>query len=126
MRLLLDTHVFLWWRMGGGKLGPATRDLISNADQVFVSAASAWECAIKEGLGKLKLPAPFSLGVTDSGFDGLPIQLEHGEKTKMLPFHHRDPFDRMLLAQAICEELTLVTADKQLTVYGGNQHWAFG
>ncbi len=117
MRLLLDTHVFLWWRAGGGRLDPAAVERISTANQVFVSAASAWECAIKARLGKLTLPGPFGEGVDDSGFDRLSVTVEHAEFVETLPDHHRDPFDRLLVAQALCESLLFLTADDQIGAY---------
>lgn len=115
--LLLDTHVFLWWREASPRLGPKAREAIAGADGVFVSAASAWEAAIKQGLGRLKLPDRFEAGVEDSGFEKLPVTFAHAERAGALPPHHRDPFDRMLLAQAIEENLLLVTHDSVLEPY---------
>jgi len=117
MTLLLDTHVMLWWRANDKSLGPVVRDAISTADAVFVSAASAWEVAIKIAVGRLKLPASFEKGVEASGFERLPITFAHAERAASLPLHHRDPFDRMLIAQAQTEGLTLVTRDRNLTAY---------
>ncbi len=117
MRLLLDTRVFLWWRGGGRRIGPVATDRITNARQVYVSAASAWECAIKVRLGKLTLPGPFGEGVDHSGFDRLPVTIEHAEGTGDLPGHHRDPFDRLLVSQANCEGLVFVTADDMVMKY---------
>ena len=98
-RLLLDTHVFLWWRAESSRIAQGTRTAIAGAEAVFVSAASAWEAAIKSALGKLELPEPFSKGVRDSGFEQLVIRMSHAEATGELPQHHRDPFDRILVAQ---------------------------
>ena len=122
-RLLLDTHVFLWWKLDDPRLGAPARDLIATADLVFVSAASAWEAAIKAGLGKLALAADFASGVAESGFGRLPIGFEHAAETRQLPYHHRDPFDRMLMAQARVERLTLVTHDRQFEPYDVALFW---
>ncbi|WP_256091666.1 type II toxin-antitoxin system VapC family toxin [Candidatus Thiosymbion oneisti] len=121
--LLLDTHVFLWWKLDDTRLRKAVRDNIANAELVFVSAASAWEAAIKVRLGKLDLDADFATGVTDSGFERLAIGFEHAAETKGLPLHHRNPFDRMLIAQARVEHLTLVTHDHQLEPYDVELLW---
>lgn len=115
--LLLDTHVVLWWRTDDGRLTESVRAAIAEAPAVFVSAASAWEVAIKIGLDKLRLPEPFAVGVEDSGFRMLPIHFAHAELASQLPHHHRDPFDRMLVAQAVHERLTLVSHDVALQEY---------
>ena len=115
--LLLDTHVLIWWRAEPGRLKTTARTAIAETDLVFVSAASAWEAALKISLGKLRLPEPFSTGVVDSGFEKLSITFEHAERAAALPQHHRDPFDRMLVAQAATENLTLVTHDRRLAAY---------
>src|SRR5262245_23955150 len=106
-RLLLDTHMFLWWRIDDARISERVRVAVMNAPVVYVSAASAWDAAIKAGLGKLTLPEPFEAGVLDSGFDRLLIGFRHAEELATLPPHHRDPFDRMLIAQARVEGLTL-------------------
>jgi PIN domain nuclease of toxin-antitoxin system len=116
-RLLLDTHVFLWWRGMPSKLSKEARTAIAEAEIVFVSAVSAWEAAIKASLGRLELPASVAEGVEDSGFERLPITFAHAERTALLPLHHRDPFDRMLVAQAKVEDLTLVTSDRVMRAY---------
>ncbi len=116
-RLLLDTHVFLWWKVDDARLNSAARAAIADADLVFVSAASAWEVAIKSRLGKLQLDADFAAGVSESGFERLPIGFEHAAESGRLQDHHRDPFDRMLVAQARVERLTLVTHDRQFEPY---------
>ena len=123
MRLLLDTHVFLWWR-SGRVMRPEAMDAIRTADDVFVSAVSAWEVAIKAALGKIRLGASFGDGVAQSGFVPLPISFIHAETAGELPPHHRDPFDRMLVAQARVERLTLVSGDQQLEPYGSAVIWA--
>lgn len=117
MRLLLDTHTVLWWRGDHGQLGRAARRAIAAADVVFVSSASAWEVAIKTSLGKLRLPGPFETGVHESGFTKLPITFAHTAAVGTLPPHHTDPFDRMLIAQAIVERCTVVTNDPKFELY---------
>ena len=117
MRLLLDTHVVLWWRLDAPDLPRPVRRAIASADQVFVSAASAWEVAIKTALGKLRLDEPFAAMVDDSAFDQLPVSFEHAARLQALPSHHADPFDRMLVAQARAEGLLLLTADDQVAQY---------
>ena len=123
-RILLDTHVFLWWRTNDGHLGVEVKGVISEADVVFVSAASAWEAQIKVSLGKLTIPEPISVGVQKSGFEQLPIYFEHTEVLGELEAHHNDPFDRLLIAQTISEGLTLVTHDRKLRLYGIDILWA--
>jgi PIN domain nuclease of toxin-antitoxin system len=116
-RLLLDTHVFLWWRADSRMLNRAVRKAIAEAEIVFVSAASAWEAAIKVALGRLEIPASIEAGVVESGFEKLPVGFSHAEAAGALPRHHADPFDRMLVAQAKIEGLTLVTHDRRLAPY---------
>ncbi|MFC1611472.1 type II toxin-antitoxin system VapC family toxin [Myxococcota bacterium] len=116
-RLLLDTHAFIWWRADAPELGADAREAIAVADIVMVSAASAWEAAIKQALGKLRLPDSLAAGVHDSGFVELPITFGHAEDAAALPQHHNDPFDRMLVAQARYERLTLVTHDRRIEPY---------
>ena len=124
MRLLLDTHVLLWWVGGSAKLPQAMRELIADPERtVFLSAASAWEIRIKQKLGKLDLPDEFDAAVDGTEFQWLPISRAHANATAALPLHHRDPFDRMLIAQAQCESLTLLTVDDRLTAYGKNILW---
>jgi PIN domain nuclease of toxin-antitoxin system len=115
--LLLDTHVFLWWRTNDPQLNADAREAIATAPIVFVSSASAWEAAIKVAMGRLTLPEPFGRGVDHSGFRRLAITFEHAEAAAALPRHHGDPFDRMLVAQAQLEECTLVTHDRALAPY---------
>lgn len=123
-RLLLDTHIFLWWRGEPSRLDSAVRSRIATADIVFVSVASAWEAGIKVSLGRLTLPDTMEAGVLASGFEKLLITFSHAERAASLPFHHRDPFDRMLVAQAQAEGLTLVTHDRFLEPYGIEILWA--
>lgn len=115
--LLLDTHVFLWWLEEHPRISQSLRTSIGSSSRVFVSAASAWEAGIKASLGKLRIPGSFEQGVEACGFEKLRIEFRHAERAGRLPPHHRDPFDRMLLAQAIEERLRLVTADKGLEPY---------
>ncbi len=118
MRLLLDTHALLWWLADEG-LSSQTRDAIADpANLVAVSAASAWEIAIKKALGKLTAPDDLEQQVQAGGFVPLPINLAHGIAAGQLARHHDDPFDRMLIAQAIAEGLTIVTRDKRFEDYG--------
>ncbi len=117
MRLLLDTHVFLWWRDDSRRLKTSARRAIAEAQIVFVSAATAWEAAIKAALGRLQIPDTVEAGVIDSGFEKLPIGFSHAESAARLLPHHADPFDRMLVAQAKAEGLTLVTHDRRLAPY---------
>jgi PIN domain nuclease of toxin-antitoxin system len=121
--LLLDTHVFLWWRTSPARLNASAREAIANTPVVFVSAASAWEANIKIQLGRLTLPEPFGHGVDHSGFQRLAISFEHAEAAAMLPRHHGDPFDRMLVAQAQLEGCTLVSHDQSLAPYGVSILW---
>ena len=118
-RLLLDTHVWLWWQADDARLGTRTRRLVQRASEVRFSAASAWEIAIKVAIGKLKLPKNADIGVelAESGFLELPVAIAHAEEVRSLPPLHRDPFDRLLVAQARVEGLTLVTADRALAAY---------
>jgi PIN domain nuclease of toxin-antitoxin system len=121
--LLLDTHIFLWWRIDAPELTEACRGVIAEADIVFVSAASAWEVAIKIALGKLEIPEPFETGVEASQFEKLRIGFRHAEEAGRLPPHHRDPFDRMLISQSRVEGLTLVTQDRRLEPYDASILW---
>ena len=124
MKLLLDTHIVLWWRQDSRRLGTAARRTIATADLVWVSAASGWEVAIKQALGKLTLADPFGTLVKDSAFDELPVTLRHAEQLRALPAHHNDPFDRILIAQAQAEGATLVTHDRRFKPYDVPVIWA--
>jgi PIN domain nuclease of toxin-antitoxin system len=110
VNLLLDTHVLIWWDEGR-RLAPEARRVIEEADTVYVSAASAWEVAIKIGLGRLRPTRTVEQAASESGFLELPVTFRHAERVVALPAHHRDPFDRLLIAQANIEELALVTRD---------------
>jgi PIN domain nuclease of toxin-antitoxin system len=117
VKLLLDTHVVLWWRLDSARLKRGAREAIATADLIWVSAASGWEVAIKQGLGKLQLADPFGSMVQGSEFDELPVTLRHAEQLATLPPDHADPFDRMLIAQAQVEGATLVTHDGRFRPY---------
>ncbi len=118
-RLLLDTHAFLWWISGNESLGVKCRAAIGDTEnQVFVSAASVWEMSIKQQLGKLNIPSDIEAIVERSGFEPLSIGLFHAQQAGSLVMHHRDPFDRMLIAQAQAEGLVLVTVDAVFPAYG--------
>jgi PIN domain nuclease of toxin-antitoxin system len=108
--LLLDTQVLIWWDEGR-RLAPEARRAIEEADAVYVSAATAWEVAIKIGLGRLRPTRTVEEATRESGFLELPVTFRHAERVAALPAHHRDPFDRLLVAQAEVEELTVVTRD---------------
>lgn len=118
MLLLLDTHVLLWWEENSRRLGPAARAAIRAADVVYVSAASAWEAEIKRAQGNLVFAGDFNDMIRANNFAELPVSVQHATALRALDTHHRDPFDRMLIAQASVEGCTLVTADQQLAVYG--------
>jgi PIN domain nuclease of toxin-antitoxin system len=117
VNVLLDTHVLIWWDEGR-RIAAEARLAIEAADAVFVSAASAWEVAIKTALGRLRPTRTVEEAASDSGFLELPVTCRHAERVTGLPPHHRDPFDRMLVAQAAVEELTLVTRDPVFDLYG--------
>lgn len=123
MSLLLDTHVVLWWLVDDPRLSDATRQLVQEEEAVFVSVVSAWEVAIKAGLGRLSLPASFAEGIVGAGFQPLPITFAHCEAVASLPPIHRDPFDRMLVAQARTEGLAIVTKDSAITAYDVSIRW---
>ncbi len=118
-RFLLDTHVFLWWLADAPELGSQTRARIAEpTNEVFVSAVTGWEIGIKKAMGKLVAPDNLDALVEDEGFSHLPISFFHGEQAGALPHHHKDPFDRMLVAQAQAEGLVLVTRDRVIPSYG--------
>lgn len=118
MRLLLDTHIFLWAVTDSVLLRPAARQWIESADEVFVSAASIWEVAIKTRLGKIDADADeLEAAIASSGFSELPVRAAHAKGVAKLPLHHADPFDRILVAQAMTEPMRLLTADAALAPY---------
>jgi PIN domain nuclease of toxin-antitoxin system len=115
--LLLDTRVLLWWRLDSRRLKRDVRNAVATADLVWVSAASGWEVAIKQRLGRLELADPFSTLVRGSGFEELMVTFAHAEQLTAMPLHHTDPFDRMLIAQALVEACTIVTHDRRFEPY---------
>ncbi|MFV0434835.1 MAG: type II toxin-antitoxin system VapC family toxin [Leucobacter sp.] len=118
MRLLLDTHVLLWWLADDPRLASRHRELISLGENlVYVSSISVAEISIKVSLGKLEAPAEIVDAVTAGGFEVLAFEARHAERLRGLPWHHRDPFDRMLVAQAQVEDLTLLSADARVREY---------
>ena len=118
MRLLLDTHVFLWCVRDDRQLGKVARSTIANATEVYVSSASVWEATIKKALGKLDVDIDALVrAITGSGFIELPITARHAAAVARLPDVHHDPFDRILIAQALSEPLRFLTADSILKRY---------
>jgi PIN domain nuclease of toxin-antitoxin system len=124
VKLLLDTHAALWWLSGDERFGAQAEAHLTDAgNQVLLSAAVVWEIAIKRALGKLDAPRELAPVLLGAGALPLPISLEHADRAGALPPHHRDPFDRMLLAQAIVEQAVLVSGDEALRPYGVPQVW---
>ena len=127
-RLLLDTHAFLWWLAGDERLSPAAREAIgAESDPIFVSAASIREIATKHRLGKLPgasaIVGDLAGVIEGQGFVGLPIAIRHGQAAGALPGPHRDPFDRMLIAQAMLDDLVLVSNERAFGAYGVKRLW---
>ncbi len=119
MNLLLDTHIYLWWLIDSPALPKQGHQMIEDADQVFVSAVSFWEAGIKWRAGKLPVsPEIMAEGMIQNGLIALPVNLAHTLQLSQLPDHHRDPFDRMLVAQAMAEPMFLLTSDRALAAYG--------
>lgn len=118
MKLLLDTHVVVWWVRDDRRLKREALEAIKTADVVWVSAATAMEVAIKESLRRLRVNEPLRATVASDGFMELPVTFQHAAALAGLPFHHTDPFDRMLVAQARVEGATIVTHDRALEPYG--------
>ncbi len=128
MRLLLDTHAFLWFVLNDPQLSTAARTAISDPKNgVFVSPATFWEVAIRVSIGKYTVHGPledfFQRAIKDNDFEVLPIEARHAARVAALPFHHKDPFDRMLIAQALVEGLTLVSIEAAFAAYGVNRLW---
>lgn len=126
MSVLLDTQAFLWWVSDDGRLSRRARTTIA-ADRCYLSSASCWEMAIKASLGKLEIPRPIARFLQEqievNGFSLLPISLEHASGVAELPFHHRDPFDRLIAAQALDGELAVVSSDPIFKRYGVKRIW---
>lgn len=128
MRLLLDTHAFLWFVGGSSKLSGAARKLIEDpANERFLSVASLWEMAIKASLGRLKLALPFTElvqgEVLGNAMQPLAIQPAHLDELAKLPFHHRDPFDRLIVAQGLTEDMIIISKDKAFESYPVKLLW---
>ena len=118
MKLLLDTQIYLWFLADSPKLSSKAKLLIADAEEVFISSASIWEAAIKIGLGRLEVSVDDLIqGIEASGFSELPITARQAGTVATLPSHHRDPFDRLLIAQALYEPLRFLTADVSLPPY---------
>ena len=129
VKLLLDTHAFLWWVFADRKLSRAARTAIEDdaENDIFVSAASAWEIAIKYRIGKLPdariVADDIAAAIVAEGFNQLSVSVRHAQRAGNLNGHHRDPFDRMLIAQALTEDLTLVSNEKAFDAYGVSRLW---
>jgi PIN domain nuclease of toxin-antitoxin system len=124
MNYLLDTHVFLWMLSAPGRLSVNAQAVIQNPDRtVYVSAVTAVEIAIKRAIGKLEAPESLWTEIHERGLCELPLRYVHGEKMLSLPAHHSDPFDRMLIAQAEVENLTIITHDKKFGSYEAKVLW---
>ena len=128
MKLLLDTHALLWFIAGSSQLSATARNLIEDAaNEKYVSIASLWETAIKISIGKMTLAAPFDVlfphQLRVNGFELLPIKINHASAITTLPFHHRDPFDRILIAQAATEKMALVSIDAIFDDYSVTRLW---
>lgn len=128
MRLLLDTHALLWFVWNHPNLTAAARTLIGDPNNtILLSVASMWEIAIKVSIGKLSLADPYEVfmnqAIATTGLTVLPIEMRHAAELTTLPFHHRDPFDRMLVAQAVVEKTPLVSADSLLDADPVNRVW---
>jgi PIN domain nuclease of toxin-antitoxin system len=127
MKLLLDTHAFLWFIDDSPRLSAQAKALLESDVELLISAASLWEIAIKSSLGKLALSQPYETFIPQqlehNSIEILPIVLEHISAVATLPFHHRDPFDRLLLAQAMVEQLPVVSADTVFDMYAIERLW---
>ena len=118
MRLLLDTHILLWWLSQSKKLSVQSKKLTENSrNTIFVSAISIWEISLKQSQRKLRIPSSYIKTIKNEGLLALPITFDHALKVKNLPFHHKDPFDRLLIAQAMEEKLILISDDKYIKKY---------
>jgi PIN domain nuclease of toxin-antitoxin system len=117
-RFLLDSHILIWLDTGDARITPAVLRTLRRGEQRYLSAATAWELSLKQAAGKLRLRAPIGTMLKAFGLLELPVTIRHGDQAATLPMLHRDPFDRLLLAQALVENLVLVTADRKLAQYG--------
>ena len=124
MRLLLDTHVLLWWRGAAPALSPRARaEIADGGNEVLVSVATPWEITIKRSLGKLTFPDDLEQVIQEERFGLLAITFQHLRALDALPLLHRDPFDRLLLAQAMAEGVPIVSSDRKLAAYGAALIW---
>jgi PIN domain nuclease of toxin-antitoxin system len=117
LSLLLDTHILIWWLSQDASLSMTARKAITESDKVYVSAVSVWEIAVKRSLGKLQLRGDLEAHIASNNFSPLSVSVAHALAAGKLPYHHRDPFDRVLIAQANIESLTLITKDKHIGRY---------
>jgi len=123
-RLLVDTHVLLWWLTNDSNLSNTARTEIADPEnEPLVSIASLWEIAIKRSLGKLSAPDDLPDRISNEGFAWLALAPHHAWEVRQLPMHHRDPFDRLLIAQAVIERIPVVTADPRFQPYGVDIRW---
>jgi PIN domain nuclease of toxin-antitoxin system len=116
-RYLLDSHILVWLDSGNDRLKPPVLEMLRRADQRYLSAVTAWELGLKQAAGKLRLRTPISAMLEAFRLVELSVAIRHGDRAALLPLHHRDPFDRMLVAQALVEDLILVTGDEELAQY---------
>ena len=128
MKALLDTHAFLWWISDDPRLSEKAREIIADGrNELFFSAASGWEISIEAGLGRLEVPEDLQRFISDqlsrNAIQALPIYLSHAVHTGSLPVHHRDPFDRILVSQAILEQIPLLSADPRISHYPVEVVW---
>lgn len=128
MRLLLDTQAFLWFVLNDARLSPTARTLLVDpANELLLSPASYWEIAIKVSLGKYQVPGSFKdfmdQQIAVNRLSILPITVAHSAVVASLPFHHRDPFDRLLVAQSLAENVPMVSSDPVVDAYGVTRHW---
>lgn len=124
MRLLIDTHAALWLLGEDKRLSSSADQMLTDAsNEVLLSAAVVWEVAIKQSLGKLDAPDGFSALLMDAGAMPLPVTIEHARAVSALPWHHRDPFDRLLVAQAILEKVAIISSDDRLHAYDVRVAW---
>ncbi len=127
MKYLFDTHVFIWYALGDERLSPRAKDLIDSRHDRFISMANIWEIAIKVNIGHLEFKEPFEKVLTDqfriNDYKLLNIKLQHLFKLSSLPLHHRDPFDRLIISQALIEKIPIVSVDKKFDDYGVDTIW---
>ena len=128
MKLLLDTHAFLWFVLNDTSLSPIARDLIIDPlNEIFFSPATHWEIAIKISIGKYQLPDPFeswiNTQIQTNDFQILPIEVSHTAFVTTLPFYHKDPFDRLLISQSLVERISIISTDRIFDSYGVNRLW---